>query len=274
MALAKRLNRRRNKIPKLKINKKWALVGVGVIGLLIAVYGVLNLSRIAPVKKGKQEIKFETGDRPLPQKISLWVTADGGLFLRETSDSKGKILIVIPINTQLTAEETKDDWYKVTYMGKTGWVNKNYVTTQAPAEDPTKNWKSYQNKAALYSVRYPVDWVVQDYGANPASDSASYVGFGPQLSPTLNPASVPPVVIRVSNKTLEANEASYKSMSGFTQEAATIASLPGKKYIFNSGAGVQMTVFVVSKGAQTYIFEESGGYADELTKIVASAVLS
>lgn len=274
MALARNLNRRKFKPKKFAFKKKWAYIGAGLLVAVLVVYGLLNISKITSLNTKKQEIKYETGDRPLPQKISLWVTADGGLKLRETPDAKGKIIILIPNGTQLTAEEVRDDWYKVVYMDKTGWVSKSYITTQAPAEDPTKNWKSYQSKAAYYSLRYPVDWVFQDYGSNPATESTSYVGFGSQLGPALDPNNAPPVVVKVTGKTAENTEAAYKSMSGFVSEAATISSLPAKKYSFNSSSGVQMTVYVVSKGAQTYIFEETGGYSDELAKMIASVILS
>lgn len=274
MALAKNLNRKRIKIKKINFKKKWVYIAVGIVAVFLAVYGLINISRVASIGSKKQELKFETGDRPLPQKISLWVVADGGLKMRETPEANGKIIILIPNGTQLTAEEMKNDWYKVVYMDKTGWVSKNFITTQAPAEDPTKNWKSYQNKSFYYSLRYPVDWVVQDYGANPASESASFVGFGPQLGATLDPSTVPPVVVKVSSKTADAIEAGYRVMNGFVTEAVTISSLPAKKYSFISSSGVQMTVFVVSKGSQTYIFEDSGGYSDELGKIVASLILS
>jgi SH3-like domain-containing protein len=274
MALARNLNRRKPKIKKFNFKKKWAYFAIGIVVVLVAIYGVLNLSRIVTGGSKKQELKYETGDRPLPQKISLWVVADGGLKLRETPDSKGKIIILIPNGTQLTAEEVRDDWYKVVYMDKTGWVSKNYITTQAPAEDPTKNWKSYQNKSFYYSLRYPIDWVAQDYGANPASESVSYVGFGPQLGAALDPNNVPPVIVRVTTKSAEAVEAGYKPMAGFVAEAATISSLPSKKCTFSSSSGVQITVYIVAKGSQTYIFEDTGGYSEELSKILASVILS
>lgn len=271
MALARNLKRKKTlRLPKLS-KRVWVVLIFITLG--IGAYGLINLIRLAPAKNEKQELKFETGDRPLPQTVSIWTNAEGGLFMRETPEPKGKILIVIPNGTQLTAEETKENWYKVSYMNKSGWVNKSYVTTQAPAEDPTKAWNTFSNKNFSYSVRYPKEWVAQDYGANPATASESYVGFGPQLGPTLDPTQLAPVIIRVTGQTKEQAEAGFKSAPNSIPETVTVSGLPATKYTYNASSGVQMTAFVLSKGPKTYLFEDSGGYSDELLKIIAGLTL-
>lgn len=237
--------------------------------MLAGIYGWWNLTRATRNDK-KMTIKYDTGDKPLPQQVNLWVSADGGLFMRASADAKSKIVIIIPNGTQLTAIKTEGDWYQVSYMNKTGWVNKAYVTTQAPAQDPTKDWKTFQNSANSYSVRYPTDWVVQDYGANPASNSASYVAFGTQLPASLDPNNLPPVIVRIVNGGADAVAGPYKSASGSTATATTISGLPGTVYTYTASSGVQMTAYVVAKGAQTYVIEETGGYADQLQKMVSS----
>lgn len=277
MALAKNLRPQKKFKAKLKIKfpklTKSTIIVLSILALGIGIYGVLNLSRLAPAKDDKMEIKFETGDRPLPQEIPIWITADGGLFMRKEPNSKAEILSTIPNGTKLSALETQGDWYKVSYMNKSGWVNKSYVTTQAPAESPTKGWNTFTNKAFSYSITYPTGWVAQDYGANPATSSQSYVGFGPQLAPQLNPSLLPPVIIRITSDSKEKVEKQYKSAQNSVSEAATVSGLAGTKFTYNASSGTQMTAYVVAKGAQTFILEETGGYADELGKMIGSLTL-
>lgn len=277
MALAKNLNPRKNKLklPKFKKMNKWVVYGVIAISVVILSFGiVLIIPHIFPKSSEKVEVKYETGDRPLAQKTILWVTAEGGLFMRENPDSKSRAISLIPDRTQLTAEEIQGDWYKVIYQEKSGWINKGYTTTQAPAEDPTKNWQTYQNKTAGYSIRYPMEWVVQDYGSNPATGSDNYLGIGPQLPPTLDPSQLPPVVLRTTKNTLESIESNLSKQSSVVVEQTTISGISGKKFTYNASSGVQMTTFVILKGSTVFIFEETGGYSDELNKIIQTIILS
>lgn len=271
MSLAKNLNNKKSPkrpgLPKLK-NKFLLVVILGAI--LVGSFGAYNLVKVIKVGK-KQELKYEsTGDRPLQQKLILWVSSDKGLYLREEPSTKGTILKLIPNGTQLESSETKDDWYKVTYLEKTGWIKKEFTTTQAPAEDPKKDWNNYKNTKFGYSLRFPKEWVVQDYGENPASGSTSYIAFGLQLPAALDPLSLPPVIVRVSGKPRAEIDAFYKGFSGTVSEQATVSAIPGVKYTFNSAAGTQMTAFVVTKGSSTFVLEESGGFSDELLGIVNS----
>jgi hypothetical protein len=276
MALARKLGR--NKGPKKKfklpqISKRNLVISLVVLAVLAGAIGWWSLARSTKNDKGKIAIKYDTGDKPLPQKVLLWINADGGLNVRSEANSKSKIIILVPNGTQLEALETKDDWYKITYMGKTGWVSKQYVTLTAPAEDPTKAWKTYQNNAQNYALRYPTDWVAQDYGANPATNSSSYIAFGPQLPATMDPSNPPPVIVRIVPGGADAAAATYKASAGSVATPATIAGLAGTSYTYTASSGVQMTAYVVAKGAQTFIIEETGGYADQLQKIVTSLSL-
>jgi hypothetical protein len=274
MALAKNLQKKKygKKIKLSKLNAKaiWLLVFVAV---LLGVYGLINLSRIAPSTSQKAEIKLETGDRPLPQKVQLWVTADGGLNMRAEPQPKAKIVILIPSGTQLEAEETEGDWYKVSFMNKTGWVNKGYVTTQPPAEDPAKDYKTLIEKDQGFSLRYPKDWVYQNYGANPATSSRAYYAFGAQLGPQLDPVNLPPIILRISEKEKNVIDGQYVALGGVPEEAS-VSNLAATKYTYNSSSGVQMTAYIVAKGAVTYIIEETGGYFTELELIVKNLTLN
>jgi hypothetical protein len=96
MALARNLKPKRFnfklkfKMPKLK---KPVIYGLVALAILIGTFGVIYLVRVIPKGNDKKEIKLETGDRPLPQATTLWVTADGGLIMREGADKGSKQLI-------------------------------------------------------------------------------------------------------------------------------------------------------------------------------------
>jgi hypothetical protein len=90
----------------------------------------------------------------------------------------------------------------------------------------------------------------------------------------LDPTLLPPVFIRITGQTKEQAEATYKGAANAIAEPTTVSSMPGTKYTYNASSGTQMTAYVITKGALTVIIEESGGYSDELTKIIASLNLT
>lgn len=275
MALAKNLNKKpisRKKFAWPSLNKK-GVYAVVFLAVLLGVYGVVSLARVIPTASEKKEIKFETGDQPLPQKISLWVTAEGGLYMRANPEPKSKIVILIPAGTQLSAEDSEGEWYKVSYMNKTGWVNKGYVTTTPPAEEPTKDYKSLVDKASGFSLRYPKDWVYQNYSENKATSSTAYYAFGAQLPAALDPATLPPVVVRISSKSKTAVDAEFRALKALSV-TTNISNLSGTKYSYTSSSGTQMTAYVVGKGTVTYILEETGGFENELNLIIKTFVLN
>jgi hypothetical protein len=248
------------------IRKNWVLY-LAIVSIILGGYGVLNLTRVvAPVDK-KGEIKYSTGDQPLPEKIQIWVTAKDGLYLREKAAPKSKILILIPSGTQLEATKLTDGWYQVQYKGRSGWVNKSYVTTEAPATDPTADWNNFSNSSLGLTLRYPKDWSQADYGTSVVGSTSAF-GFGPNVALKYSVVSPPPVIFRVSGVGKAKEELAYKSKSGVT-EAATISGVAGSKITYQS-SGVQMTAFVFQKGSSTYVIEESGGYLDILSSIVKS----
>lgn len=282
MALARNL--KPNRIPKIKGSKNsgnknykkiaiYVLIGVAII---FGIYGILNLSRLAPAEEEKQGVIFETGDQPLPEEVKIWIDADGGLNMRSEPSTKSEILKIIPDDTELVALELSDDWYKVDYDGKTGWVHKDYVRTYNENQETgiTDGWKTYKSTSYAYSVQYPKDWVLLDYGANKAANLLGYVGFGVQLSDKLDPAKLPPVVIKVTGDTKDIVDAGYSKKTDVATSEAIISGAKGTKYVYTASTGVQMTSFVVAKGSKTYILEESGGYADELQAMVGRFRLS
>ena len=60
-----------------------------------------------------------------PQKGTI--TASGGLNLRDTPSSTGRVLVTIPKGTTVDLIQKQDRWYKTTYQSKTGWIYADYV---------------------------------------------------------------------------------------------------------------------------------------------------
>ena len=56
------------------------------------------------------------------------ITAAGGLNLRDTPSSTGKLLLTIPKDATIDLANQQNRWYKTTYQSKTGWVSADYVT--------------------------------------------------------------------------------------------------------------------------------------------------
>ncbi|PGL71474.1 SH3 domain-containing protein, partial [Bacillus sp. AFS055030] len=66
------------------------------------------------------------------------------LNLRQTYDASSPLLIVIPVNMVLIAtDKTSNNWYKVSYNGKTGYVSGTYIK-QVKTGDPMTSRDSYQ----------------------------------------------------------------------------------------------------------------------------------
>lgn len=282
MALAQNLQNHKILRPKKpggdnKKLKKYLIIFTVVLAVCIGVYGVVNLTRIVPKDEDREELVLETGDRPLPKEVKIWTTAEGGLNLRSEPSTDGEVLTTIPADTELTAEELAGDWYKVTYKGKTGWVHKDYVRTFTDEESTTastEGWEKYANTKYGYSTERPADWVARDYGANAAANLVSYVAFGAQLSDTLDPAVLPPVVIKTTTDSVTDVEKIYGKKTDSAASNVKVAGIAAKKYTYTASSGVQMTAYILASSKYTYILEESGGYSTELTEIAENFKIS
>ncbi|WP_407312626.1 N-acetylmuramoyl-L-alanine amidase [Desulfosporosinus sp. SB140] len=67
------------------------------------------------------------------------VTASGGLNLRDTPSSTGKILGTIPKDTTIDLLSLENNWYKTTYQTKTGWVSASFVSPVSSGSDNTSS---------------------------------------------------------------------------------------------------------------------------------------
>jgi uncharacterized protein YgiM (DUF1202 family) len=266
-------NLTRSKKLKTPQGKRRKVIVSTVLGLALffIIFGVYKLNSYKMASGKKEAVKVETGDRPLKKTTAIFISADGGLSLRKDRDSKSPRIALIPNKTQLEATEELDGWYKVTYNGKTGWIAKQYTTTQAPAEDPTKTWSVYTSPSQGYKIKYPLGWKLQNYGANAASKSLSLVAFSNQELPTTIPQGsefIAPVTIQVSSKTIEEANQGYATISGVTSEKLTIAGAAATKYTYTSiSSNTQMIAIVFSLGGRTFVLAEGGGYGEDLIKM-------
>ncbi|MDD3679051.1 MAG: SH3 domain-containing protein [Patescibacteria group bacterium] len=257
------------KIFRDKNRRKVFIYSFILILVLFGLYGALNLVRLAPKEEERQDLVFDTGDRPLPEEIKIWINAKGGLNMRSEPSKESQIVKIIPNGTELTAIELSGDWYKVSYDGKIGWVHRDFIKTfkEEESNNLSGDWKSYKSAAYSFNVKYPKDWVYLSYGANTAANLLDYIAFGLQLSDQLDPAILPPIVVKVTSDSDSVVMDLYNKKTESKKEPVTISSKNSVKYTYISSSGVQMTAFVVSSGKYTYILEESGGYADELNEM-------
>ncbi|MDR3600589.1 MAG: N-acetylmuramoyl-L-alanine amidase [Desulfosporosinus sp.] len=65
-------------------------------------------------------------------------TASGGLNLRATPSTAGKMLTTIPVGTTINLLDLQNQWYKTTYQTNTGWVSATYVAPTT-SNDSTAN---------------------------------------------------------------------------------------------------------------------------------------
>lgn len=279
MALARNLqkNTPRSRFPKKSRSSKggkYLVIALIVFAVAAGIYGIMNLERLKPAEEDKVELKLETGDRPLSQEIRIIIDASGGLRLRAEPSTKSEILATIPDKTELVAQEVLNEWYKVEYKGKTGWIHRDYTQRisddNESSQEEAEKWKDYQSKEFGYSIKMPPDWVVKDYGANEAANLVNYTGFGLQLSDTLNPSLLPPVAVKVTEDSFDEVTKNYREKIDSVESKTTIAGLEARKYTFNSSSGVLMNAYVVSKNNYTFIIEESGGYSEELDKMASA----
>lgn len=265
------LSKYKNKKSPLKEKRKKTLIAtVAFLSILSIGYFGYTLLKLKPTDGQKEEIKIETGDRPLPKKIQIIINSDKGLSLRKSRDANAERLAVVPDKTKIEASEELDGWYKISYEGKEGWISKQYTTlaSDVPATDQFASWSEYKN--AAYKIKYPLGWKLQDYGTT-GTDS-SFVAFSNQDLPSAIPQGtefVAPIVIEISTKTLEDAQKQYSTISGVSTENINISSISAVKYTYTSvSSNTQMTAIVAKSGDKVLIFSEAGGYLDDLTNML------
>jgi hypothetical protein len=275
--LSKNIYKRKKSLKPINRKKNIVLSVILGLALLSIGYGIYKIESLKPPGDKKVTIKMQTGNQPLNQTTTIYINASGGLSLRKSPSSTSARLVVIPNDTKLTAASTLDGWYQVTYDGQTGWVSAEYTTTQAPtvATDPTAGWSTFSG--ADYSVKYPLGWDYQNYGASQANNATSLVAFSDQTLPTTVPTGsqlIAPVTIEVSSEPVSTANSTYSTINGVVATSLTIAGVQATEYSYTSpSSDTQVTSIVFSAGGNTFIMNESGGYSTNLLQMASTLTL-
>ncbi len=85
---------------------------------------------------------FRTGEYKITAEPTLRVRTGPGTYYSQVTNSNGST-VVIPTGTKVTVTEISADWGKISYNGKTGWINLLYAeyieNNVAPANKPDLN---------------------------------------------------------------------------------------------------------------------------------------
>lgn len=163
-----------------KISKKKILIAIAVLlALLLGAFG--GYLYFKNTNKPKEEPTPTKTEEPQKEetKKEVYVTADGGLNMRENPDKNAKVLALIPNGTKLTILEEQGDWYKVEYNGETGWVMKDYVSETKPDDMKTYTGTGFSADNPKFSIKYPSDWTLNGYKVSKVDGGKTYtVAFG------------------------------------------------------------------------------------------------
>lgn len=271
--LSKNLRQKRNMMKKKERKDLLRKFSIVVLVSLPLTYGFLKLSRLKGNDKKKEEIKIETGDKPVEKKINIIVKADGGLNLRKDRNAKAEKLGMIPDGTKLEAKQEMEGWYLVDFGGKTGWILKEFTNIEGEAPtDPTTDWLSFSSEAYSFTIKYPRDWSYKDYGISQGGESLGFVAFSFSELPAEIPAGSPlfvPIDIKLSTKALEEAEGPYKGMAQKTSSEVAISGQKAVKYTYTDSLdNTEKTKIFFSYKGKTYIISENGGYQEDLDRFL------
>ena len=77
------------------------------------------------------------------------VTSGSGLNLRIGPNAAQPVITWLPNGTPLTIRGTSADWFKVTALGRSGWVNSWYVTLRGTKSTEIRRGNTYAKRVAL-----------------------------------------------------------------------------------------------------------------------------
>lgn len=138
--------------------KTVAIVALACLVTAAAVLGVLyylnQRDKTADTTNTTENTQVEeevvTEEEAVAQPKALYVTSEVGLNLRETPDTKAKVLIIIPYGTKITVLAEQADWAQTTYDGKTGWVSAEFTQSTDPLV--------YKNETYGFGLTFKPSW--------------------------------------------------------------------------------------------------------------------
>jgi hypothetical protein len=96
----------------------------------------------------EEEVTIE--EEEVVQPKTLYINSEVGLNLRETPNTKAKVLIIIPYGTQITVLAEQAGWVQTTYDGKTGWVSVEFTQSTDPLV--------YKNETYGFGLTFKPSW--------------------------------------------------------------------------------------------------------------------
>lgn len=252
-----------------KMIRYFTIFIIVLVPVLFAYQGIKN---IKPKKGELNNINVATGDQPVEKSFSVVIKADGGLNFRKEPKKDAEKIGKIPDGTKLTVKKEIDGWYQIDFESKEGWIAKEFTVTEESQKETekqneaTKDWLEFKN--ANFSLKYPVGWSSQDYGA--VADGDATVGFSfSQLPSALGTGFFIPVDIKVSPKPRDQLEAASKALAQKTVSEIDISGVKGVKYLYTDSAdSTEKTKVFLTVGSKSYVISENGGYGSELEEML------
>jgi len=203
---------------------------------------------------------------------TVYATANEPINLRSSASWSGPVITVIQTGETVELLDNSNDWYKVSYQSKEGYVNKNYVTikentpeTTAPTVDPEVTLLSTTNDQSTfygeYSIAQKSDVSVRLTGPNGynkltflATLNAGKYSFGGPISQA--PAGNYTVTITVTS-----NGKSVVKTANFVKKSAptvTISSVSATDTTFSGQLNVdqksKVSVYLSGPNVQKFIY--------------------
>jgi hypothetical protein len=248
--------------------KKKILFVLGLIFVLVVLYGIYSLKRVVPNEESKQQVKVETGDRPVAKNITVTVNTGGyPLNIRADHDGKAEKIGEIPDKTSIEVKEEIDGWYKISYEGKDGWISKKYTTLNSDTKDQTADTGRQTFQGSGYTFNYPGDWNIQNYSG---LDGSVWVA----LSNNELPAEAPkgsyfiPLELKVYSSDKKPT-GSFRTDAKTKKEAVTVGGVNATKYTYlDTDTSTEINAVEFEQGGTVYDFYDNGGYWEDLNKIL------
>ncbi|KDN57626.1 SH3 domain-containing protein [Exiguobacterium sp. AB2] len=143
-------------VTRLAINKSWSQVKYG--------------NHTGWVANSQLKLRY-TSETFAPRAYQLKEDAP----LQNTYTTNGKMLVSIPKQTIVSSSERYNGWYKVTFNGKTGWVNGKYLVAYTPVS-------STVDPIDVAKKIYGSDYKITGSGYSITIDGQNqYTGMGPKV---------------------------------------------------------------------------------------------
>ncbi len=92
----------------------------------------------------------------------MFVSANGGLNLRESASTDSPVLVLIPKETEIIVEKLQNGWAKTQYQGKTGWCSAEYLVDNADSLKGPEEEKVL-TREQIDNARAAADEIIDSY---------------------------------------------------------------------------------------------------------------